>query len=318
MNRFFVRQVTLAVALATCLAPAAARAADEVGVKGLKLIIVDKMAATGTAKAVFVAKDLAVGKGSGTDVTQIDANLSFFYTDRPDVHGGFLMPANGNWLVNKDTVAKYVNKTAPTGGAVKVSVIKPGSLAKVVGKALGDPGHEIDLVSGGAPTDAGGITAILTVRNHADNSVTRMCTRFSVADGSTVAFKEITGGTGRKLVAKNGVPCTPECDPLNAAECLLPYPSSDYLVPDPTTPSGWRLNLPESGLLTLTGPALKAREFNAVDGFAPTTQILMHFPQGVDLANTDASRLLAPGCCGQPVTPPWVDTRTYSDRSMEA
>src|SRR4029079_8795247 len=115
MNRSHVRHLTFAVALATCLAPAAVRAADDVGVAGLKLIIVDKTAATGTAKAVFVAKDLAVGKGSGTDVTQIDANLSFFYTDRPDVHGGFLMPANANWLVNKDTVAKYVNKDAPTG-----------------------------------------------------------------------------------------------------------------------------------------------------------------------------------------------------------
>ncbi|HWP65640.1 MAG TPA: hypothetical protein VNO26_06995 [Candidatus Limnocylindria bacterium] len=318
MRRASLRHLAFAVALATGFAPAAARAADEVGVAGLKLIIVDKMAATGKAKAVFVAKDPAIGKGSGTDTAAIDANLSFFYTDRPDVRGGFLMPANGKWLVNKETVAKYVNKGAPSDGAVKVSVIKPGTLAKVVGKALGDPGHEIDLVSGGAPTDAGGITAILTVRNHADKSVTRMCTRFSVADGSTVSFKEISGGTGRKLVAKNGVPCEPECDPLNAAECLLPYPSSQYLVPDPTTPSGWRLNLKESGLLTLTGPPLTAREFNQLDGFSPTTQILMHFPQGVDVTLSDAPRLLEPGCCGQPAGPPWIDTRTYDDRSLDA
>jgi hypothetical protein len=47
-------------------------------------------------------------------------------------------------------------------------------------------------------------------------------------------------------------------------------------------------------------------------------QILMHFPQGVDLERTDASRLLAPGCCGQPVGPPWVDTRTYDGRSLDA
>lgn len=316
-KRTFARPLAVA-ALATCLAPAAARAADEVGVAGLKLIIVDKMAATGTAKAVFVAKDPAIGKGTDGDAGLLDANLSFFYTDRRDVNGGFVMPAGADWLVNKATVAKYVNKDAPSGGGVKVAVVKPGNLAKVVGKSLGEPGHTIDLVAAGAPTDAGGITAILTVRNRNDNSVTRMCTRFSVADGSTVAFKEITGGTGRKLVAKNGVACTPECDPLNGVECLLPYPSSQYLVPDPTTTSGWRVNLPESGLLTLSGPALKARELNQLDGFAPTTQILMHFPQGVDVALTDAARLLAPACCGQPVGPPWIDTRTYDDRSMDS
>jgi hypothetical protein len=307
-----------AVVLSLALAPPAVRAADEVGVAGLKLIIVDKMAATGTAKAVFVAKDTGVTKGGGTDASLLDANLSYFYTDRPEVNGGYLMPSGSNWLVNKPTVAKYVNKTAPTSGAVKVVVVKPGNLVKVVGKALGDTGHEIDLVSAGPPTDAGGITAILTVRNRNDDSVTRMCARFSTADGSTVAFKEITGGTGRKLVAKNGVACEPECDPLNGVECLLPYPSSQYLVPDPTTNSGWRVNLPESGMLSLIGAPLSAREYNQLDGFAPTTQILMHFPAGVDVELTDAARLLAPACCGQPAGPPWIDTRTYDGRSLDA
>jgi hypothetical protein len=46
-------------------------------------------------------------------------------------------------------------------------------------------------------------------------------------------------------------------------------------------------------------------------------QILMHFPQGVDLERTDASRLLEPGCCGQPAGPPWIDTRTYDSRSLD-
>ena len=40
-KRTFAPLALAAVALATCLAPAAVRAADEVGVKGLKLIIVD-------------------------------------------------------------------------------------------------------------------------------------------------------------------------------------------------------------------------------------------------------------------------------------
>jgi hypothetical protein len=314
----FIYPLTATAVLATMLVPAASRAADEIGVAGLKLVIVDKTAATGSAKVAFVAKDPAITKGTDGDPGQLDANLSFFYTDRRNVNGGFVMPPGANWLANKTTVAKFVNKDAPSGGGAKVVVVKPGNLAKVVGKSLGETGHAIDLVAAGAPSDAGGITAILTVRNRNDNSVTRMCTRFSVADGSTVAFKNIAADSGRKLVAKNGVPCTPECDPLNGVECLLPYPSSQELVPDPTTPSGWRVNFPESGLLTLTGPALKGREFNQLDGFSPTTQILMHFPQGVDLALSDAARLLAPGCCGQPAGPPWVDTRTYDDRSLDS
>jgi hypothetical protein len=34
----------------------------------------------------------------------------------------------------------------------------------------------------------------------------RFCTRFAVDAGSEVAYGEIAGGLGRKLIAKNGVP----------------------------------------------------------------------------------------------------------------
>jgi hypothetical protein len=47
-------------------------------------------------------------------------------------------------------------------------------------------------------------------------------------------------------------------------------------------------------------------------------QILMHFPQGLDLELSDAARLLEPGCCGQPAGPPWIDTRTYTERSLDS
>src|SRR5262245_6163801 len=53
---------------------ATAMAAD-VPVTGLKLIVVDKVATTGTSKAVFVTKDPAVTKGPGTDPLAIDALL---------------------------------------------------------------------------------------------------------------------------------------------------------------------------------------------------------------------------------------------------
>jgi len=316
----FVRRSTVAaLTIATCLWPGTVPAAD-IGVSGLKLIIVDKTATGGGAKVVFVSKDAGIVKGAEGDPAELDANVSVFYTDRQDVNAGFLMPAGSNWLVNKDTVAKYVNKPAPTGGGVKVAVVKPGKLAKVVAKSLGDGATTIDLVSAGAPSDAFGVTVLLTVHNGNDDSTTTMCARFAVADGSTVAFKEVSAGTGRKLVAKNGVACSiaPTCEPLNGVECLLPYPSSALVRPDPTTATGWRLNLPASGLPSVNGPFVGIDEFDRLDGFSPTTQIMMHFPQGVDVALSDGGRLLAPACCGQPAGPPWIDTRTYTARSLDA
>jgi hypothetical protein len=313
-----IRRSFLALSLAIGAVPATAPAAD-VGVSGLKLIIVDKLASSGSAKVVFVSKDAGVAKGAEGDPGEVDANVAVYYTDRRDVNAGFVMSSGAGWLVNKDTVAKYVNKAAPTGGGVKVAVVKPGKLAKVVTKSLGEPGHAIDMVAAGPPSDEAGVTVILTVRNRNDGSTTRMCSRFSLADGSSVAFKTVYG-TGRKLVAKNGVSCspTPDCDPLNAAECLLPYPSTQFLLPDATTATGWRMNLPAAGLPAVNGTPLDPAMWNELDGFSPTTQIMMHFPDGVDLALTDAARLLAPACCGQPAGPPWVDTRTYTDRSLDA
>lgn len=108
------------------------------------------------------------------------------------------------------------------------------------------------------------------------------------------------------------------CEVLNNAECLLPYPSSRFLVPDAATATGFRLQLPDRGLPRVNGDPLSAAPLNALDGFSPTVQILMHFPQGVDLAASGASRLLPPGCCGQPAGPPWIDTRTHDGRSLDA
>jgi hypothetical protein len=108
-----------------------------------------------------------------------------------------------------------------------------------------------------------------------------------------------------------------ECEVLNDAECLLPYPSQRFLVPDATTQTGFRVHIPDLGIPQGAGTATTAEYLNQLDGFSPTVQILMHFPQGVDLVRTDASRLLPPGCCGQADGPPWIDTRTYDGRSLD-
>jgi len=293
--------------------------AAEVGVTGKKLVIVDKLEAADKAKVVYVSKlDPGIDKGASGDPTQMAATFVVEYADNASISGGFVMPAGSGWLVNKDTVAKYVNKEAPAvGGQVKVSVVKPTKVAKVVAKGLGD-GPVIDLIQGGAPSAENGVITRLTVTNGNDGSTTVMCTQFAADLGSTVIFKEIAGGTGRKLVAKNGQPCpTQTCEVLNGAECLLPYPSSHFLRTDPSTPTGKRVSLPAAGLPTVNGPATLPDPWNQLDGFSPMAPAIMHFPQGVDLELSDAARLLEPGCCGQPAGPPWIETRTYLDRSLE-
>src|SRR5262249_46220562 len=144
--------------------------------------------ASNSAKAVFVVKDNTVAKGPGTDPATIQSSLDIKYDGNS---GSFVNPAGGNWLVNKDTVAKYVNKTAPTGGSTKVSVIKPGKLVKNVGKSLGDTPIDIST----APV--GDVHAQYRVHNGA--TVINMCGKFT---GSTCAHKAIAGGTGFKLVCK--------------------------------------------------------------------------------------------------------------------
>src|SRR5262245_18636629 len=123
------------MAMFVLVATATAAAATDVGVSGLKLIMVDKIAAAGNAKTAFVIKDPLVTKGSNTDVSKIFAELGVAYDSNA---GSFQMPGGASWIANKDTVAKYVNKAAPTGGGVKVSVVKPDLLVKVAAKSLGD------------------------------------------------------------------------------------------------------------------------------------------------------------------------------------
>ncbi len=142
----------------------------------------------------------------------------------------------------------------------------------------------------------------------------------AVGQHTLVAALEVDGAAQASAALFEAVTLTnaDECEVLNDAECLLPYPSSRFLVADPSTGTGLRLQLPTSGLPAVIGEPLTTAWLNQVDGYSPTVQILMHFPQGVDLAASDASRLLEPGCCGQPAGPPWVDTRTYDERSLAA
>ena len=183
MRKLFILGMAAAVSAGFAVSPAMA---VDVPVVPLKLIVVDKLVASSSAKAVFVVKDAAVTKGPGTDPLNISSQLDITGTTSP---GSFINPQGTRWLVNKSTVAKYVNKTAPVGGSTKVSVIKPGKLIKNVGKSLGDVPVSI------AVAPAGEVHAVYTVTN--GGQTFRHCGKFT-----SCSWKQIAGDTGFKMVCK--------------------------------------------------------------------------------------------------------------------
>jgi hypothetical protein len=102
-----------------------------------------------------------------------------------------------------------------------------------------------------------------------------------------------------------------ECEILNGVECILPYPSSRFEEPAPTS-TGVRIayganTLPTVTRLVLPGGTHPVDPTPSLqnDGYSPTTHALMHFPAGVDLVSSDAPRI-------DPMT------RTYDARGLDA
>ncbi len=97
------------------------------------------------------------------------------------------------------------------------------------------------------------------------------------------------------------------CEVLNALECMLPYPSARFQAAADTE-TGWQLDFPEGltpPFLTATGiQPLSPEPYRVLDGYSPAVNVLMHFPGGVDLAQSGASRLLS-------------ETRSYDDSSLD-
>jgi hypothetical protein len=191
------RLLSLALA-AFVLSSIAARAAD-IAIVPTKLIVVDKLDKAGKAKTVFVAKDAGVTKGVGTDVDQIAARLSVEYANG-SASGVFIAPLGASvdkspgWLVNKDTVAKYVNKLAPEDPShAKVVVVKPTKLVKLVAKGLGD--EALDVLTAGDP--AGPVYTAFCVANDGE-------TNCHCSELTSCIWKKIAGDTGAKLVCKGG------------------------------------------------------------------------------------------------------------------
>ena len=191
-----MRRILLTVAACAFSALASTALAADIGISADKLLIIDKTAVNGTSKVIFVSHDPNISKGTADDPAEIEATLHIYYDDAPANDALFRLPSP--WLKNKPTVAKYLNKNAPTGGGVKVGLVKPTKLAKVIARSLGDLSH-IDIAS----PPGTGITVMLTITDTSDGSTERLCTNFT-----SIEHKAISGGTGHKLKAEAGTPVT--------------------------------------------------------------------------------------------------------------
>jgi hypothetical protein len=185
-----------------------ATGAAELGVRGDRLVIKDTRTVNGKASIKYTAhRDAGIEKGPVGLTTMLEGTFQVFYTDDPCNLSKFVLPPGSAWRLNSETTAKFVNGGAPSGGAVAAAIVKNGTRAKIKARALGDdPSWMLDLIGSGQPSATGGITTILTIKNGADGSTHSMCTRFAIADGSTVSVTSTRRGRGRKLVAKHGVP----------------------------------------------------------------------------------------------------------------
>jgi len=314
MSRPRIAQIVLA--LVSCALPALAA---DVGVSGTRLVLEE--GARNRRVELVVRDEGGVTKGPGGDAG-LSARLEIFYTEDPGaLHAAWDAPAP--WKTNRPEVARFANRAAPAGPTTARRIaIRDGRSLRFEASGFGD-GELVADLGAGAPSADGGITVVFTLQNPVDGSTHRMCTRFAQDAGSVVEFSE--SRRGRRLVARRGVPAPcpidlevphPEgCEILTELGCLLPYPSSQFLVPAPTA-TGVRVSLPQAGMPDPNGPEVPASLFDGLDGFSPGVQILMHF-RGVSPELSDAPRLLPPNCCGQPSGPPWIDTRTYDARSLE-
>ncbi len=93
-------------------------------------------------------------------------------------------------------------------------------------------------------------------------------------------FGAIRGSQGpRSAYCGLAVDAHQPCDVLIEERCLLPYPSSAFLAPDPSTPTGLRVSYgPQALPANVAGHHVDPTDWNTLDGFSPGPIILSLFP----------------------------------------
>lgn len=225
MRRFVLIAVTV-------LACASAAHAADLGVRGSRLLITDSP--TKTAIRFSTPRDAGVQKGAPGLLHHLNSStFEVFYTDAPGTLVKLRLNEAGAWEANSDTTASY------RGTLVDRLLLHNGKRFRISTKSLGDvPSWRLQLATDGPPSDSGGVTTVLTIVNASDNSTHRMCTRFSVADGSRVDFRPTRDG-GYRLLATKGVAVS--CARLSQIRMepsqergfmSFPWPNDIRLMPD--------------------------------------------------------------------------------------
>lgn len=82
--------------------------------------------------------------------------------------------------------------------------------------------------------------------------------------------------------SSTSLPVDARCNPLGAGACLAPWPSSAFEVDDPAAVTGRRLAIPDDALPRgVRDEEIDPSLWNTLDGFSPTTPIVVEFPGGV-------------------------------------
>ena len=84
---------------------------------------------------------------------------------------------------------------------------------------------------------------------------------------------------------------SPNCDLIDGARCILPYPNDFYTKADSATPTGLRVDFPAAGMpksSAADGTTIDPSEWNRNDGFSPNSSILTF------VANLDATKSKLP------------------------
>ena len=83
-----------------------------------------------------------------------------------------------------------------------------------------------------------------------------------------------------------GLATPDECNPLNGAACVTPWPSSIYEKDDSTSETGRRLDIPAGALpINYDNTELDPALYNKHDGFSSAAPLLIAFETGVDGSN---------------------------------
>jgi len=76
------------------------------------------------------------------------------------------------------------------------------------------------------------------------------------------------------------------CENVNPLHCLMPWPSSRYLIDDETTKTGRRISLPQEAMpANQWGEEVAAADFNRFDGFSPMTSMMTVFDGELDTSS---------------------------------